>query len=222
MAKPSEVPAWATTGTIVTPSSGKRATGWVTGEKAPAQWFNWYMNRVGQWCTWLNGLQAELLTWTARQTFTGGVTVSGTSSFASATTFDVDGAGWQTLTLNTGGNWAADTSSGNYLAPAYRIDSFGRVFFRGQARRSSGFNTKIAPLPAGIQVNAAWKLPYRFTCAAEVSGSLTACVVNVYVTGGSIGGGNDNYLIIHAGAIGAADDAVLSVDLSGIGPYYRA
>lgn len=40
---------WADTGTLVTPSSAKILAGWKTGERPPAQYKNWWANRVDTW-----------------------------------------------------------------------------------------------------------------------------------------------------------------------------
>lgn len=54
MAKPTNVPTWADSGTIVEPSSGKKATGWIFEEKPPHEYFNWWQNLLGTWIQWLD------------------------------------------------------------------------------------------------------------------------------------------------------------------------
>ena len=54
-AKPITLPVWATGGAIATPSGGKQSTGWVTGERPPAQYLNWYQNLVYLWVLFVSG-----------------------------------------------------------------------------------------------------------------------------------------------------------------------
>lgn len=55
MAKPTTLPRWADVGgAIVVPASGKLDVGWVTAERPPAQYMNWWMNLVYQWTLYLN------------------------------------------------------------------------------------------------------------------------------------------------------------------------
>ena len=59
MPKPIKLPTWATGATsILEPSDGKKAQGWVPGEQPPASIFNYWQNLVHEWITWLdaNGL----------------------------------------------------------------------------------------------------------------------------------------------------------------------
>jgi hypothetical protein len=75
MAKPTTVPRWATgaSADVVEPPSGKLDAGWVPGEKAPAQWWNWWRKGVSDWLAYVNGLAGEALTWTAKHTFSAGL-----------------------------------------------------------------------------------------------------------------------------------------------------
>jgi hypothetical protein len=60
MAKPTEIPSWATdVGATNDPGATRKATGFITGKKAPAKWFNHLFNRAGQWCAYLNDLHNE-------------------------------------------------------------------------------------------------------------------------------------------------------------------
>ena len=54
-AKPGVLPVWATGGAIATPSGGKQSLGWVTGERPPAQYLNWYQNLVYIWVLFISG-----------------------------------------------------------------------------------------------------------------------------------------------------------------------
>lgn len=49
MARPSKLPRWATTGVKVEPTETKKDQGWLTGEKPPAQYDNWFKDLVSQW-----------------------------------------------------------------------------------------------------------------------------------------------------------------------------
>lgn len=54
-AKPSTLPRWANVGgAIVVPSSGKLDVGWVSAERPPAQYLNWYQNLVYLWVVFLD------------------------------------------------------------------------------------------------------------------------------------------------------------------------
>ena len=50
MAKPGEKPSWI--GTTVTPSSGKKTTGWLKDERPPYQFVNWFWKLVSDWIDW--------------------------------------------------------------------------------------------------------------------------------------------------------------------------
>jgi hypothetical protein len=52
--KPSQVLAWATGGSIVEPSAGKKVTGFVSNEQPPAEHFNWILNLLDQWTDYIN------------------------------------------------------------------------------------------------------------------------------------------------------------------------
>lgn len=55
MAKPAQDAKWATSGSalITDPGVGKRDTGWVV-EIPPVEFFNWWMNNVGNWIEYLD------------------------------------------------------------------------------------------------------------------------------------------------------------------------
>lgn len=62
MAKPAQDAKWATSGTalIADPGVGKRDTGWIV-EIPPVEFFNWWMNNVGNWIEYLD-LQVDAVT----------------------------------------------------------------------------------------------------------------------------------------------------------------
>ncbi len=80
MAQPTDLPTWATSATGIAgttaPTSGQQLDGWVPGQKPPAQYFNWWQNRVGQWLSYLKNLTNEALTWSAKHTFAAGLASS--------------------------------------------------------------------------------------------------------------------------------------------------
>lgn len=81
MSKPVELPRWGTAllnpSDIVDPTSGKKDIGWQDGEMPPHSYMNWLFNLIYQWCSYLNGLTGEALTWTALETFSAGIAVTG-------------------------------------------------------------------------------------------------------------------------------------------------
>ncbi len=99
MAKPTQLPRWATTGVVTPePSEGQKDTGWVVSQRPPRNYFNWWQNLVYQWCVYLDGITNEALTWAAAQvfsakaTFSAGATISVAPIAATdvARKFDVD------------------------------------------------------------------------------------------------------------------------------------
>lgn len=52
--KPTDIPRWADTGVIVTPSDAKQDSGWVAPELPPDTYFNWHQNLTGLWVKWLD------------------------------------------------------------------------------------------------------------------------------------------------------------------------
>src|SRR5690606_21842394 len=53
--RPNAVPEWATDpgAGVVEPPTGKKAQGWVQGEKPPAGYFNWLFSLLTRWIAWL-------------------------------------------------------------------------------------------------------------------------------------------------------------------------
>jgi len=61
MPAPPKLPSWATgAASILEPSDGKKAQGWVPGEQPPASFFNYWQNLVGQWVADLSSRTAAL------------------------------------------------------------------------------------------------------------------------------------------------------------------
>jgi len=57
MAKPTTIPDWISdddAAKIDTPSASKQAEGWLSGEKPPFQYFNWFWNAISKWIQWFD------------------------------------------------------------------------------------------------------------------------------------------------------------------------
>ncbi len=68
--KPTTVPDWDTALlNLLTPPSGQITNGWTNGQIPPSNWFNWWMNLVGQWTDYLRDFELIAHTWTLLQTF---------------------------------------------------------------------------------------------------------------------------------------------------------
>lgn len=52
-AQPTDLPEWATSGSIVEPDQSKKEEGWALLEKPPHQYENWRANNVYLWLKWL-------------------------------------------------------------------------------------------------------------------------------------------------------------------------
>jgi hypothetical protein len=77
MPKPSSVLSWNPPDgptTVVEPSSLKKLLGWLSGERPPAQFFNWFWKKTSEWVDYLDGLTSEELEWLAFHLFQDGVT----------------------------------------------------------------------------------------------------------------------------------------------------
>jgi len=77
--KPSALPRWATDALakVTEPLSGLKDLGWNPGDAPTAQHLNWLFNNIYKWAQYLNGLTAEVLTWTAAHTFNAGISSTG-------------------------------------------------------------------------------------------------------------------------------------------------
>lgn len=52
--KPTSVPRWADSGSVLEPSEGKKDEGWVADEVPPAEWENWKGKLIGEWFKWID------------------------------------------------------------------------------------------------------------------------------------------------------------------------
>jgi len=147
MPQPTELPRWAdqaATGDVVEPNETKKGAGWVV-EQPPHNYFNWWMNLVYRWCGYVAGLTAEVLTWTARQTFSGGATVvdppvNGTDA-ASKNYVDVNGGSQLLGSANT---WTEDqTFTGGATVidpPVHGTDPASKNYVDGLPARNNAFS----------------------------------------------------------------------------------
>lgn len=75
---------WATSplipGDVVAPDSNHMLHGFQTAEEPPHSYFNYWMNVVYLWLVYLQNIAGEAITWTARETFTAGVTMNMTTN----------------------------------------------------------------------------------------------------------------------------------------------
>ncbi|MFH0902155.1 MAG: hypothetical protein V2A73_16105 [Pseudomonadota bacterium] len=78
MAKPTELPTWATNGgtdpisgqsNVLEPPDGKQADGFHYLEKPARNWLNWLLNLIYQWCAYLDTFLEDDHTWSGAQTF---------------------------------------------------------------------------------------------------------------------------------------------------------
>jgi hypothetical protein len=78
MPKPTTLPRWASdvTAAITEPNEGQKNTGWVTAQRPPHQYFNWWMRLVYFWIQWLDGFLNEAHTWAAKHIFNAGLASS--------------------------------------------------------------------------------------------------------------------------------------------------
>ncbi len=134
VAKPTDLTPWATSATgiaaSVQPVAGQSTDGWAVAQKPPSQYFNWMMNRYGQWVNWLNDISNQAFTWTSAQifsalaTFSAGLTSAGAATFNALATFTASittngisiGAAWAAF---TGGNPASNTAFTNTITPKH-------------------------------------------------------------------------------------------------------
>jgi len=90
MAKPVQDAKWATSGSalIADPGAGKRDTGWIV-EIPPVEFFNWWMNNVGNWIAYLDE-QVDLVA-QIQGLYDAIVGVGGTHATINEVMLDMDG-----------------------------------------------------------------------------------------------------------------------------------
>lgn len=119
MPKPSSLPRWATTGSITIPTELKKDTGWLAGEKPPAQFFNWLLNLTYQWLFYLDAFESEVHQFTVQQQFLTSFSNSSENILSSGIGVDVTGNGtakaygiWVDTAANASGIYAKGGNSG--------------------------------------------------------------------------------------------------------------
>jgi hypothetical protein len=112
MARPSELPEWASGGSaqVVDPTSGKKAIGWTSKEKPANQLLNWWQKNVYSWIDWL---AAGVLD--GNWEFTGNVKVDGNITSPTG----IYGATTSDPVLAPKG---VDAATGNIVAEAGYVD----------------------------------------------------------------------------------------------------
>lgn len=93
---------------IATPPGGKLTTGWLTNEKPPSQWFNWFFNLASQWINFCGPSAPDVIVGSAayctHATLTAAVADSGvgsninvlvTESLTLASTINLTKSGWK-------------------------------------------------------------------------------------------------------------------------------
>lgn len=113
MAKPTDLPRWATDPSLVTePAEGKKDLGWFPGELMPAQFLNWLFRHIYLWIAWVYTYAAgtELAnTWSQSQAFNGAFSFNGN---------DVSNSNWSNSLLVWGASQIAqNVNTNNYLMP---------------------------------------------------------------------------------------------------------
>lgn len=114
MPAPPKLPTWATgAASILEPSDGKKAQGWVPGEQPPAAFFNYWQNLVGQWITDLSSrmsaMEASVMSpvLTALPASAAVAGLAGGYTALGAIGFDADDARWVGAFTNAGSFFAA-------------------------------------------------------------------------------------------------------------------
>lgn len=126
MTRPTNFPDWATSGAnVLEPSSGKKVAGFLSGEQAPAQFFNWLHGVAGQWLRYLD--DERVLTndrMTAAEVITEHVQLTGDGDVEYVTSVERNrvvspinalplGAAW-TIAAHT---WSCNTSNSSIYIP---------------------------------------------------------------------------------------------------------
>lgn len=123
--KPTDLPEWASgmLADIVNPTGAKKALGWVTGEKPPAQYFNWLLNNIYMWAIWLQAYEDEAHVWSKHQSFNEGITATRTLANNHAVTATGNGTG--AGVFSRGGSSGVGTRGEGMGATAPGIDGYG-------------------------------------------------------------------------------------------------
>jgi hypothetical protein len=157
---------WATSGVnVVAPPSGKTTDGWLSGERPPAGFFNWWQNLVGTWIDWLTE-QADAAT----SRLNGAAYLAAANIFARVLQVDSADDPLEPLltTTKTAHDYVANPSNGWKRVLQFPCDATGRtVSVYVGANDPSGM--------LAITVNAVWHLSdskWRQESAAAASFAL--------------------------------------------------
>jgi hypothetical protein len=86
--KPLTFPRWANVGgSIVVPPGGKQDIGWIGGEKPAAEYLNWYQKLNYDWVLYLSDFEQIARTWSAIQTHSVDIVLSGSADLKHATRY---------------------------------------------------------------------------------------------------------------------------------------
>jgi len=206
MSKPTTKPVWNTSGANrSTPSSGQQASGWTVNQAPPSSWLNWlaywtyawidYLDEIG---TDLAGLFSTANTWTAKQTFSGGL--DGTSAVMSGRVVGVADGGYPGITgtanaISPGvvGNASSTrpgvygfSNSGNSAAVSGQaaVDTAVAGYFSGNTTTSSGGVVTIDNTGSGYSLVAN---PGSGSATAKFVGNAVAACI--YLEAGASGMG---------------------------------
>lgn len=200
MAKPSTLPRWANLANpadIVDPPSGKKDTGWLTAEKPPHSYFNWFMNLVYLWAVYLDGLTGEALTWTAAHvhnrnvTFHKGadpeaITCDGGATFTAA-------SGATALTATAAGPGTAGLFNAGTNIGGRAVDATGNSTFSPSSTSTVTVNVfgntgaTSALIAASSDGTALWGISNTATAVRGQAGGVGNGVYGTVVNGGALG-----------------------------------
>lgn len=151
MPAPTELPEWASGGSaaITDPTLAEKQLGWTDGEEPPAEYFNWWMNLVFLWISYLStaALKGVAQSFTALQTFAAGLTVPFGQTLTVFGSQSGPALGFTSIPAFTN-SWHADATSSP--KGSYALDPFGNVVLHGWIL--AGTADAIAfTLPAGMR-----------------------------------------------------------------------
>jgi hypothetical protein len=133
VSKPSVLPRWAITllgalsSRVEEPPSGKKDVGWAPGDTVPAEWLNWLFVHTYKWIEWLQDIENQAITWTARHTMSNGldvdqgVTVTGGATVSDGQTVNGGQVVNDGQTVNGDSSYANKLSIGDILTLAKSI-----------------------------------------------------------------------------------------------------
>src|ERR1700687_702878 len=209
---PVDTPTCATSATGIAtttqPNTTQQQDGWTVGQTPPAQYFNWIMNRGGQWFAWLNDINNQAFTWTSAQifsalaTFSAGLTSAALATFSAGLTVSAGSATF------TGGLTSAAASSFSALVTftagvvTNALSLGGNLIFTGPANPAG--TTAFTNTQTPKNVAKAW-----IYCQTTGAGAVTI-LDSFNVASAAIDGGND-LLLTFASAFANVNYCAISV-----------